>query len=380
MPGYKGGGPIRTIANLVAHLGDEFDFRILTADHDLGDAMPYEGVMLGQWQQVGKAQVRYLTRRERSWPNWRRLLQEIDYDILYLNSFFSTLTIKTLFWRRLGLFPARPIILAPRGEFSPGALELKQTKKQLYIDFALRMRLSDKLIWQATGVNEKQDILNIWQSVKASNEPLVTVVPNLPPADTGSTQFSSLTEKTIGNARIVFLSRIARNKNLDYAVNLLRQTTDDIVFDIYGPIEDETYWQECLALMQSLPNNVQVSYKGAITADDVPNVLSCYHLLLFPTRGENFGHVILEALSSGCPVLISDQTPWRNLTEQKAGWDLPLEKPEAFQSALAQIVDMDATTFSTWSAGARKMAQSFSQDTAIIDANRNLFLQAREHG
>ena len=33
IPGFKFGGPIRAIENLVHHLGDEFDFRIITRDH-----------------------------------------------------------------------------------------------------------------------------------------------------------------------------------------------------------------------------------------------------------------------------------------------------------------------------------------------------------
>ena len=53
----------------------------------------------------------------------------------------------------------------------------------------------------------------------------------------------------------------------------------------------------------------------------------------FPTLGENYGHVIYEALDSGCPVLISDQTPWRGLSEVGAGWDLPLDKPDLFRQA-----------------------------------------------
>jgi glycosyltransferase involved in cell wall biosynthesis len=43
----------------------------------------------------------------------------------------------------------------------------------------------------------------------------------------------------------------------------------------------------------------------------VPGVFRQYDLFVFPTRGENFGHVIIESLSVGTPVLLSDRTPWR---------------------------------------------------------------------
>jgi hypothetical protein len=45
LPGYKAGGPLRSIANLVATLGLEFHFRIVTLDRDLGDKLPFLSVL-----------------------------------------------------------------------------------------------------------------------------------------------------------------------------------------------------------------------------------------------------------------------------------------------------------------------------------------------
>ena len=44
LPGYKAGGPITTLANMVERLGEEFSFRIATRDRDLGDTKPYSGI------------------------------------------------------------------------------------------------------------------------------------------------------------------------------------------------------------------------------------------------------------------------------------------------------------------------------------------------
>src|ERR1019366_8134603 len=61
LPGTKGGGPIRSIANLVDALGEEIDFRIVTRDRDLGDGAPYPSVTPNTWMEVGKARVVYLS-------------------------------------------------------------------------------------------------------------------------------------------------------------------------------------------------------------------------------------------------------------------------------------------------------------------------------
>ncbi|MGQ7181765.1 hypothetical protein ACUOA5_45675, partial [Escherichia coli] len=56
-------------------------------------------------------------------------------------------------------------------------------------------------------------------------------------------------------------------------------------------------------------------------------------------------HVIVESLLAGCPVIISDQTPWKNIEHEGAGWTIPLEKEETFISALNDIVHMDSERF-----------------------------------
>ena len=61
LPGFRAGGPIRSLANLVEQLGDEFHFRIITRDRDFGERQAYSDTAANQWQPVGKAQVNYLS-------------------------------------------------------------------------------------------------------------------------------------------------------------------------------------------------------------------------------------------------------------------------------------------------------------------------------
>ena len=266
VPGYKGGGPIRTVANMVEWLGDDFQLYIVTSDRDKGDRQPYPGVRSGIWQSVGKAQVLYLTPKEMTVSALYRLFRTLDYDLMYLNSFFSPLTVKILLLRRTGLISERPVVLAPRGELSPGALTLKHLKKRLYISLILikRLGLYANITWQASSVYEKKDILSIIgkngkNSIK--EKPPIKVAPNLPPKG-GDKAIAGNRPKQAGSARIIFLSRIARKKNLDVALKFLAKVNGEVQFDIYGPIEDKSYWQECEALIHKLPKSIQVRYRG----------------------------------------------------------------------------------------------------------------------
>ncbi|MGN6449400.1 MAG: hypothetical protein ACTHLK_12565, partial [Brucella intermedia] len=134
LPGYKSGGPVRTIANMVEALGDEYDFRIVTSDRDVTDTEPYPDAVEGRWVRVGKAQVLYLSPAQKSLRHIGDILRTTPHEALYLNSFFDPdFTLKPLLARKLGLAPATRCILAPRGEFSEDALRLKSTKKTAFL-------------------------------------------------------------------------------------------------------------------------------------------------------------------------------------------------------------------------------------------------------
>lgn len=92
--------------------------------------------------------------------------------------------------------------------------------------------------------------------------------------------------------------------------------------------------------------------------------------------GENYGHVIVEALVAGCPVLISDQTPWRNLEEKDVGWDLPLGHPEKFQDVLQKCINMNEQEYNILSNKAYKFGLKIVEDKVALNLNRELFYKA----
>jgi glycosyltransferase involved in cell wall biosynthesis len=167
-------------------------------------------------------------------------------------------------------------------------------------------------------------------------------------------------------------------KNLAGALRLLGALRGRVTFDIYGPLEDPAYWQECQDLISPLPPNINVKYCGTVPYPNVRNVLSGYDLFLLPTLGENFGHAISDALVAGCPVLISDQTPWRDLERLNVGWDLPLDQPAVLQEALQRCIDMPPEDHTALCARAHAFGLQRSEDPEVLTQNRNLFLRALE--
>lgn len=374
LPGYNAGGPIRSVAGLVDSLGNEFDFKIVTRDRDLGSSKPYSEIVHDSWQRVGAAEVFYLSPRSVTLPSLRQLICATDHDCMYMNSAFSPkFTIVPLVLRRLRLIPTRNTIIAPRGEFSPGALRIRAAKKRAYIYLARSLGLFRGVVWQASSSHEMEDIRNILEDRSPSAASIaIAVAPDL----TTLPQVSQLRvsdTKRPGFLRLVFLSRISPMKNIDGALAMLSGVRGEVALDIYGPVEDEAYWRKCQGVIARLPPNITVEYRGAIHHNEVSVALMQHDLFFLPSRGENYGHAIIEALAVGCPVLISDRTPWRDLERNGAGWDLPLDRPEAFGAVLQRCVDMGNDELRVLAQKARGYGVEKCTNKDIVQQNRSLF-------
>jgi glycosyltransferase involved in cell wall biosynthesis len=138
-------------------------------------------------------------------------------------------------------------------------------------------------------------------------------------------------------------------------------------------VEDERYWQKCLAILRDLPANVSIECNGNLDHSEVLAVLPAHHLFLLPTLGENYGHSIVEALSAGVPVLISDQTPWTTVNECGAGWALPLNSESKFSDVLQAVVDMGPEEYGQFRFRALEYFNMHCSPDNALSANRRLF-------
>jgi glycosyltransferase involved in cell wall biosynthesis len=368
LPGHKVGGPVRSVANMVRALSDRFQFWIVTKDRDWLDTVPYPGIKVNAWTQVERAMVYYARPGDLSRLELERIIDEVDPRVIYLNSCFSRSSLRYLAWRRAALLPDRPVLLSPRGQFSPGALILKRFKKRAYLAAAGRLGLFDGLVWHASSEYEMDDIRRC-----LGDDCVTQIAPDIPGALSEACPLSSPPVKRAGELRIVFLSRISPKKNLHFLLEMLSAVHGDVQMDIFGPADPESYWLKCQAAMGSLPRNVRVDYRGSLPNDQVAETLSCYHFFVLPTLGENFGHSIFESFSAGCPVLISDQTLWRGLANRSIGWDIPLDDQDQWRSRLRECVDMDNSSYARMSSASKAFAKEWLESSMLIESKTALF-------
>lgn len=372
LPGYKSGGPVRTIANMVDHLGDVFNFLIVTRDRDSQDSVSYKNIKINQWNRVGKSYVYYLSPDKLKFSTITRIIKNTKYDVLYLNSYFSLIfAVLPIMVNKLILRDKKQIVLAPRGEFSRGALNIRGFKKKLFITACSIIGLHKSVTFQASSDFEENDIMN---NISNRHYLKIKIAPNLPQKlDYTETGFPEIKKKS-NPCRLVFLSRISPKKNLEYALLILSNVTVAVEFSIYGPIGNRAYWHKCQKIINNLHDNIKVQYMGDIKHELVRETLESYDLFFFPTAGENFGHVILESFSAGTPVLISDTTPWRNLQSLGVGWDISLSKRKDFIDIIEKISAYSENDYSQLRKNAVNFADKIINDPKSIEANQKLFI------
>ncbi len=358
---------------MVEALSEDFDFRVLTDAENLDEASSEEQYGTEEWRRIRDAQVRYVSSGEQRLDRLARYIASLEFDLIYLNAFFPTpFTLPVLALNRLGYLEDTPVVIAPRGQLYEGALNKKSYKKAPFLKFAQLTGLYEGLHWHATSQAEAEQIRRAMGAEKP-----ISIAPNLgtmpDPSEVADADWDSNRE---GPLRVIFLSRISPKKNLLGAIEILNEWGRPAVFDIYGPISDESYWEACRRQIEKAPKHLQITHHGSIPHDEVFEAFASHNLFLFPTHGENYGHVIFESLAAGCPVLVSQTTPWRDLEEVGAGWDVPLEDTEEFCRRLDQAADADPPEWNECRKDAREFALDEDRIERDIDDLRQVFMDA----
>lgn len=362
-PGFKAGGPIRSISNLVDQLYDKAELFIITSNCDYLENIPYNTIKTEEWNTIDNAQVFYISKKNTNAKTIKKLIEEVKPNCVYCNSLFS------YYFSLLPIYIAKKLkirtVLAVRGMLSKGSLGVKSRKKTFFLRSAKFIGYFNNIIFHATTNEEKNDIENAF-----GRDSTIIVANNL-------SQKKSITfikkHKNTNELKLISVARISPEKNTLFAIEILKNCRNNIVFDIYGPIYNQEYWEKCKIAINHLPKNVIVNYKGVLNHDDLDTTLTNYHALFLPSTGENFGHIIIEAMINSCVPIISDKTPWKDLESQKIGFDLPLDNQKIFTEKINLLASFSDEQFNEYSNNAYQFGVKINSSHQNIEAYKQLF-------
>ncbi len=363
LPGTNSGGPVSSVSNLVAAL-PQFDFYILTRNTDYCSTEPYADIAANQWLKHGEnVWVYYFSEDQITKGKMTQVIQEIQANVLYINGVYSRKfsQLPVDIGNKLGL----KTIVAARGMLSPHALAVKPLKKLLFLSFMRWMNAYSHVHFHATSEEEAKDIRQV-----IGKNSVVSVISNV--ARTDIDQVKEI-KKEQGSVKLLSIGRIAPEKGTIHGLQALKDIEGTVQLDLYGTCYNFEYWNQCEQLIKQLPANIQVRYNGVCPSEEVPAKLEAAHALLLPSEGENYGHAIVESFANARPVIISEHTPWKSLTNFQAGWDVDHND---LSKVIQALVSMNNEEYQNWSKGAHVFAQKrvFETQKDLLQGYNNMFI------
>lgn len=322
-PAYKAGGPVQSIKNTAFSVaGDGDEVYILCSNKELdGATIP---VTPDIWTDFENGVKVYYNSQPPTLKSISAIIKQVSPDVIFINGLYSLpYTIYPLMYNG-----RMRKIVSVRGMLHPGALSQKTAKKKLFLTFFKFRGLHNKCEYHATANEEAGYIYKMFGRDKK-----VWVVPNLP----NVLPYLLPVAKQVGMVKLVSVSLISPMKNILLVLQSLQQVKANITYHIYGPVKDARYWEECKTVINQLPRNINVEYKGEVLPHMIQGALKDYHYFVLPSKSENFGHAIYEALSAGRPVITSHKTPWNGLDNAGAGYNITPEDTGAFALLLEKL-------------------------------------------
>lgn len=241
--------------------------------------------------------------------NFRRyLISHIGYDLYHANGLW---TCPTHFTAEIAKKQNKPCVIAPHGMLYPQALQVSAWKKKIVSMVFQRKDLETASCLQATCMAELEHIRAF-----GLNNP-VAVIPN------GLVIDDSLEIRKTSNSvrRFAFVGRLNRIKNVDLLLSAwskLGDKTRNCELLIIG--DGDTAYKKELEEFATANKLNNVRFLGFIMGKDLQKLVHSIDFQILPSKSENFGMVVPEALIQGVPVIASKGTPWSDLATFDCGW------------------------------------------------------------
>ena len=242
-------------------------------------------------------------------PNFKNFLRvNMGYDVYHANGLW---TYPTHITAKVAQEKDKPYIIAPHGMLYLQALKVSAWKKKIASVLFQRRDLENASCLQATCMAELEHIRAF-----GLNRP-VAVIPN------GLAIDPSVEIRKTSNSvrRFAFVGRLNRIKNIDRLLTAwckLGDKTKDCELLIIGD-GDAVYKKELMEYVETEKSD-NIHFYGFITGQDLLNLVHTLDFQVLPSKSENFGMVVPEALIQGVPVIASTGTPWNDLETYHCGW------------------------------------------------------------
>lgn len=367
IPGYRAGGPVQSVYNLAVLLKREYHIKVVCRDRDLNEKAAYSGIETGDWTHIEERhEVMYLPAERKSLKKILSLIRENREHIVYINGLYS-------FY--FSLFPVlccmvlniRRVFIQVRGMLHKSALSVKPVRKQVFLAFARGFGLYRSYTMLASGEEEAVQIR------KAIGKANVLLAPNVPLMPETEVPPAREFRKKNGVVSFLYVGRIAPEKNPLALLEAIKELNTPCIITFCGTGLNEAFMLSFINMLNSLPGHITATHIPFVPHHKVTELMHEHDIFVMPSLGENFGHAIFEAFVSAMPVIIGNNTPWKDAEETGAGYAVdPMNREELVQ-ALRNFTEMNEEEYTRAGRAAFSIALNYLKSNNFSEIYKKLF-------
>lgn len=295
-PAYVYGGPTRSISKLCEQLvKSDCSVEVFTTTANGSTEL---SVTQNLPQLVDGVSVRYFKRLGK-YPGhfsphlFITLWKEVRcFDVVHIHAWWNLVSICSCL---IAHVRGVPVILSPRGTLSPYSFAHKHTMLKKLFHFSAGRALLNRCHIHTTSERERQAIIQLLKPLSVFNSyNLVHLPVHLPPHPAKN-----------GPLKLLFLSRIQEKKGIELLFSALSGLQFPYQLSMAGD-GDTAYLKKLKKLSHRYQIADHICWLGFKELDKF-ELMAQHDVLVLPSYDESFGNVVIESLSVGTAVLISNK-------------------------------------------------------------------------
>jgi len=264
-----------------------------------------------------------------------------------------------------------PYVIRPLGTLDPWSMKQKPVRKKLFWVLVGR-----KMLLEASAIHYTAQA-----ELSAAEGLLGLTRGKVVPLGIDGSDFlvqDQISGDSLGFAHpyVLVLSRLHPKKGLDVLIQAFLEVSKSGRFPEWRLViagdGDEVYVDSLRQMVTDRVGNGSVIFRGWLEGQEKTSVLRNASLLALPSRQENFGLCVLEALSQGVPVIVSPEVNLaKDIDAAGAGWISTVDV-SALEKCLADALSNEEERVKRGCAG-KSFSRSFEWNK-IAESLENLYV------
>lgn len=266
-----------------------------------------------------------------------------NFDTIHIHSWWNTVVIFSVL---ICILKGVKVIVAPRGMLGEYTLQSqKNSPKSIFHKF-IGKKLLKKVYLHLTAQIEREEVNYIQDN-------RVFVLPNILSIPINQNKIEQRVREKKENLttfKLVFMSRIHNKKGIEILIEAMAQfynqnndtknTKIDLQLDLIGKSESLDYENSLKQLIFQKKLEDKINWIGWLEGNQKFEHLENSDLFVLPSFNENFANVVIECLSTGTPVLLSDKVGLADYVKEKdLGWVCKTNNVESLLQTLQIAID-----------------------------------------